>query len=621
MAKFRLALISMPWPLANRPSIQLGTLKSYLDYKTPDVRTDCYHPYLEVGNLLGIKEYNSIAERTWMAESIYAYLLNPKKRPEILDLIHKEHGPKSQESLPDVKDISTQIHRLHQRQHFGVDWSSFDLIGFSICLSQLTSSLYMIRQIRDRHPSCRIVVGGSSCAGELGRSLLANIPEIDFVVSGEGELPLLELVNRLAKGNLEGGDCPGLLWRDGKGQIRGAGLNQLPNLSDLPTPDYTDYFRELSQQPRLGNLIPGLPLETSRGCWWHRVKSGSVDRACRFCNLNLQWHGYRSKEPAQVASEMDKLAGKYSSLKFYFVDNILDSKKLDKLFKCISGIERSFEIFTELRASVSRRELVQMRKAGVTQVQIGLEALSTRLLRKINKGTTAIQNIEIMKHCEELGIQHLSNLMLGFPTSEAEDVSETLNNLRFVMSYQPLRKVRFWLGDSSPVALHPKQYGIRRITNHPYYQRLLPNSLADSLSLMIKSYIGDRTKQKSLWRPVAHELDHWQRQYESLRREHFSAPLLSYRDGGDFLLIRRRNPGREMESFRLRGSSRAIYLFCETRRTLTKIHRQFPRFSLDQLQTFIADMVEKRLMFQEAKQVLSLAVNEEPHRVLCDPEE
>jgi radical SAM superfamily enzyme YgiQ (UPF0313 family) len=318
---------------------------------------------------------------------------------------------------------------------------------------------------------------------------------------------------------------------------------------------------------------------------------------------------------------MDKLAGKYSSLKFFFVDNILDSKKLNELFKCISGIERSFEIFTELRASVSRRELVQMRRAGVTQVQIGVEALSTRLLRKINKGTTAIQNIEIMKHCEELGIQHLSNLMLGFPTSDAEDVSETLNNLRFVMSYQPLRKVRFYLGDSSPVALHPKQYGIRRITNHPYYQRLLPNSLADSLSLMIKSYIGDRTKQKRLWRPVAHELDHWQRQYESLRREHFSAPLLSYRDGGDFLLIRRRNPGREMESFRLRGSSRAIYRFCETRQTLTKIHRKFPRFSPDQLQTFISDMVEKRLMFQEGKQVLSLAVNEETHKVLCDAEE
>jgi len=56
---FRLALISMPWPLANRPSLQLATLKSFLREKAPEVETDCYHPYLQVGNLLGIQAYNN----------------------------------------------------------------------------------------------------------------------------------------------------------------------------------------------------------------------------------------------------------------------------------------------------------------------------------------------------------------------------------------------------------------------------------------------------------------------------------------------------------------------------------------------------------------------------------
>ena len=90
MANFRLALISMPWPLANRPSIQLGTLKSYIKSKAPEVEIDCYHPYLEVGNLLGLKVYNHIAERTWVAESVYGYLLNPERRPEITAFFSKE---------------------------------------------------------------------------------------------------------------------------------------------------------------------------------------------------------------------------------------------------------------------------------------------------------------------------------------------------------------------------------------------------------------------------------------------------------------------------------------------------------------------------------------------------
>jgi hypothetical protein len=75
-----------------------------------------------------------------------------------------------------------------------------------------------------------------------------------------------------------------------------------------------------------------------------------------------------------------------------------------------------------------------------------------------------------------------------------------------------------------------------------------------------------------------------------------------------------------METFRLRGSSRDIYRFCETRRTSREIRRKFPDFSSDKLQNFIAHMVSKRLMFQEGKRVLSLAVSEEPHKVLCEVE-
>jgi len=276
----------MPWPLANRPSIQLGTLKSFLKVNAPDIQVDCYHPYLQVANLLGLQDYNTIAERTWVAECIYAYLLNPAKRSEILDLVRSKHG--SKELRLDVETISSQIDHLHRRHHLKLPWSSYDLIGFSICLSQLTSSLYMIRRVRDSHPDCPIVVGGSSCAGELGRSLLANIPQIDYVVSGEGELPLLELINRIKKGDSGNDDSSGLLWRDDQGHIRGGEFNQLPDLSELPVPDYGSYFQELGRQPRLGNLVPNLSVETSRGCWWHRAGPDSVDRACRFCNLNLQ---------------------------------------------------------------------------------------------------------------------------------------------------------------------------------------------------------------------------------------------------------------------------------------------------------------------------------------------
>jgi ribosomal peptide maturation radical SAM protein 1 len=609
MGSFRLALISMPWPLANRPSIQLATLKSYLNRHAPEVKVECHHPYLDVANLLGIHTYNSLAERTWVAESVYGYLINPEKRGEILKLWEKESGG-SRKSGATLEAIAKSIERLHEGKHLEAPWSTYDLIGFSICLSQLTSSLHLIRKIRRLHPNCRIVVGGSNCAGDLGSSLLAHIPEIDFVASGEGELPLLDLIRRLQRGPPAWEkDCPGLLWRDPSGEIKGDGIQQLSDLRELPIPDYDDFFRDLREQSEMKTLIPALPVESSRGCWWHRARPGSGGRACRFCNLNLQWEGYRRKAPRQVAREVETLASRYGSLRFFFVDNILDPSTTEEMFQRIAALGRSLEIFTEVRASISRRQLLAMRSAGVTQVQIGVESLSSRLLRKLNKGTTVIQNMEIMKHCEQLGIRHHSNLILGFPGSDTDDVTETLENLSFVAPYQPLRKVRFWLGQNSPLALQPERYGIRRIANHPNYSLLLPGALGISLCLMIKSYVGDRSRQQQIWRPVARAVEQWQREY---RRRDPLAPLLSFRDGGDFLLIRRRSGGTEQETYRLRGPSRDIYRLCEERQTLAEIHRQFPRFSLDRLQTFISDLVRKRLMFQEGDQVLSLAVNEDP---------
>ncbi|MBP1726780.1 MAG: hypothetical protein H6Q51_2078 [Deltaproteobacteria bacterium] len=590
MGSFRLGLFSMPWPLANRPSIQLATLKGYLNRYAPDVEVECHHPYLDVANLLGIKTYNRLAERTWVAEAVYAYLLNPDKGRKIMALWQREGGGKG-DPTGDLEELARSINRLHGSKHLALPWSTYDLVGLSISLSQLTSSLYLIWKIRALHPHCRIVVGGSNCSGELGGSLLAHIPEIDFVVSGEGELPLLDLIRGLRRGSLEGEtECLGLLWRDSRGEIRGGGIQQISDLRKLPIPDYDHYFRDLGQQSAMGTLVPALPLETSRGCWWHRARPGAGGRACRFCNLNLQWEGYRRKGLGQVAREMETLASRHGSLRFFFVDNILNPPTTQGMFQRIAALGRSFEIFTEVRASVTRRQLLAMRRAGVTQVQIGVESLSPRLLKKLNKGTTVIQNIEVMKHCEELGIQHHSNLILGFPGSDGDDVAETLENLTFVMPYQPLRKVRFWLGQNSPVALDPERFGIRRVANHPNYGILLPGSLGTSLCLMIKTYVGDRRRQHQLWRPVARAVADWQRLHGRRGRE----PLLGFRDGGDFLLIRKRLGDSEPETYRLRGASRDIYRFCEERQTLGELHRQFPRFSLDRLQAFISDLVRRK---------------------------
>ncbi|HKJ64993.1 MAG TPA: hypothetical protein VJ969_06300, partial [Desulfopila sp.] len=60
----QVALISMPWSLFNRPSVQLGALKAYLETRS-DVRVDCFHPYLAVARSLGPETYTALSKNSW----------------------------------------------------------------------------------------------------------------------------------------------------------------------------------------------------------------------------------------------------------------------------------------------------------------------------------------------------------------------------------------------------------------------------------------------------------------------------------------------------------------------------------------------------------------------------
>ena len=122
------------------------------------------------------------------------------------------------------------------------------------------------------------------------------------------------------------------------------------------------------------------------------------------------------------------------------MDNLLPPRNLKELFQAIARLGKDFRFFAEIRATTSLDELLAMGAAGVAEVQVGIEALSTRLLRKLNKGTTAIQNLEIMKNCEARDVPDLtSNLITHFPGSDETDVEETLSTLQFAVPFRPLK--------------------------------------------------------------------------------------------------------------------------------------------------------------------------------------
>jgi ribosomal peptide maturation radical SAM protein 1 len=585
-------------------------LKAFMGAHFPDLQINAFHLYLKIAEQIGYKVYHAISKTTWLAESVYGALLFPEREKEIGKVFLNEAKGKADLREVDFHDLTSLVKEATESLINSVEWTDCSLACFSICLCQLTSSLYVIRRVKKAFPNLSIVVGGSMFSGDHAVGLLKTFPEVNFVINGEGELPLSRLVGTMkdSKGTEDLPPIPGVVMRAGANTGAPVAFDQLANLNSLPPPDYDEYFALLKTLDPGKAFFPTLPAEISRGCWWRSTRGSSEDKGCAFCNLNLQWEGYRSKGVSQIVSEVDHLTTKYQSLSVAFMDNLLPLRSSGEIFQGLDNLGKDLRIFGEIRATTPGEVLEAMKAAGIEEVQVGIEALSTKLLQRLNKGTTAIQNLEIMKNCEALGISCISNLILHFPGSDAEDVEETRRALEFALPFRPLKCVGFWLGLGSPVWQNRQAFGLVAVSNHPKYAALFPPHIHRSMDLMIQSYKGDLGYQRKLWQPVRMKVRAWESAFQALHDGLSKSPILSFRDGRDFMIIRQRRLNAEPVTHRLVGTSREIYLFCEKHRSLKRIEERFPKVGEEKILPFLKMMVDKRLMFEEKGRYLSLAV-------------
>jgi len=601
-----IALISTPWPIFKRPSIQLGSLKAYLLSNLKGVAVDTFHFYLDVAADIGYETYSLISDSSWLSESLYAGLVfeeQEKKVQKLWEVLKRKN--KKIENL-DLFQIKYRLSTLGEKHINSIDWEKYLLVGFSICFSQLMSSLFYMKKLKNLYPNLKIIAGGSHCSSELGQTLINTFDWIDLIVQGEGEKPLLRIVEEALKGT----DIKSI--RSIKGVIKRSSteqnVDQIEDLNNLPIPDYEDYFDSLKKLLPSKRFFPRIPLEASRGCWYRGIHGDK--KGCTFCNLNLQWKGYRYKSKERLLQEIKELRNKYNSISFSLMDNLIPSHMIPSFFEQLILLGEDFRIFLEARAGITKDELNKMYLAGVDEVQVGIESLSTSLLKKMNKGVTVIKNIETMKAFEEPNTPTLrSNIILDFPSSDQRDVDETLQNLQFVRHLTPLKPISFWLGYASDVYFNYHSYGLTSVFNHPYYSYLFPEKIFKNLILMIQGY-RLKLNNKKLWQDVRRKVIEWEKNYKKIKYSDLKPkPILSYYDARDFLvIIERIGIGKEL-IHKLTKTSRDLYSYCEKIKHVEQIKNEFPRIQWDAIENFFKEMISKKLIFKEGEFYLSLAVS------------
>ncbi len=620
MPQQSVVLIDMPWSMLHRPSIQLGILRSVLQFA--NIRTEvrsfnlAFMDHLTSAHAdpsgehrFSFDDYLDVAENCWeegLGDWIFA--VAPFRDSGDWEERYLEYL-RSTVIKEEVVAKAVQMRRLVpsflERCVEEILSTAPSVVGFTTTFNQNVPALVLAKLLKSHDPSLQIVFGGANCDGPMGDALHRAFPWVDVVVRGEGERVLPELVRDLFAGETIRPQ-PGLCFRRGEQRvvIEHEGGSPVP-MDEVPAPDYDEYFERLQRSPSRDEIMPhvGIPFESARGCWWGAKKH------CTFCGLNGSSMAFRSKSPDLVVEMLMTLARRYGQLCFDAVDNIIDMRYFGDLLPKLRDARLDFRLFYETKANLKREHVQAMREAGVLSIQPGIESLSTPILRLMDKGVTALQNIRLLKFCAEFGIQPRWGVIYGFPGEPAEEydrmaeVIKSLTHLTPPASLGVLHLERF-----SPYYNRPREYGLKILGPPLFYPLIYPTDEATTgdLAYLFEYIHEDGRNPKTYIAAISQSIETW-------RTDYYNGSNLSYRQEPGSLLIEDRRPGLGGYNYSFGETEGKIYLTCNGGATAMAAWKALPApeskdIELEDVEDFLYEMTELRLMYEEDGLYLSLAI-------------
>jgi ribosomal peptide maturation radical SAM protein 1 len=607
---FHVILVSMPFMDTRRPSIQLGLLKSLAARKGFPVRT--LHANLDFAARIGMNQYEllcrhrgpMVGEWLFSAEAFPGTAPDPGGRmiDDLADGLSYLDGPveKVREEILRIRSIDVPAYLDTLAAAF--PWQDTAVVGFTSTFQQNAASFALARRLKQLHPHIVTVFGGANFDGEMGTELVRTVDCIDIAVIGEGDEAFPRLLSALAEGtDLDA--IPGLARRlDGDVQM----TSRIPaavRLDDLPDPDYEEYFsraEDLGILPRTGHRDIWLPIETARGCWW------GAKHHCTFCGLNGTAMSFRSKSPERVLDEFANQARRYRTFRFEAVDNIMDTGYLTKVFPVLIENETGYEIFYEVKASLTRQQLKLMARAGVTHIQPGIESLSSNVLRLMRKGTRAIQNVNLLRWAQYYDIRVEWNLLWGFPGETEQDYEEQAAAIPYLHHLRPPAGAsRVWLERFSPLFTDQDTFRLARRTPERSYQYVYPANVDLERVAYFFDYELESGLPDSAYAGTRRAAADWSGAWEANR-----PPVLTCWSAPHLIQIYdERRPG-HAGTYTFDGTLADLYLACSDRPTSAAAVRQKLdlRLSAEDVQQVFEEFAQRGLMFLDGDLALALAI-------------
>lgn len=243
----------------------------------------------------------------------------------------------------------------------------------------------------------------------------------NFIIRGEGEITLSELIRNLDTDEIEYNKIPGIaFWENGQAVIT-LKREVLRDLDTLPPPAWDLIsMNEYSERWKKSSGYFSLNISTTRGCPFH----------CNWCAKPIYGNRYNVHSPAYVVQEIKKLIDQYNVHHFWMTDDIFGLKPgWVKEFADLIEKEKlsiRFKIQSRVDLLTTENTIHHLARAGCEIVWMGAESGSQKILDAMDKGTRIEQIVEATHLLKKNNIQPAFFLQFGYPGETLDDIRSTL---------------------------------------------------------------------------------------------------------------------------------------------------------------------------------------------------
>lgn len=287
-----------------------------------------------------------------------------------------------------------------------------------MCLTNMREAAFRMAEIAKKKGIT--VIASSSDAADHYEKYIAH--GVDFVMIGEGEITLKELISKLENGDTDIKNVDGLAFRENGEVLRTSSRQIVKELDSFPSPAWD--LVDISSYKNIwmeNNGYFSLNIATTRGCPFK----------CNWCAKPIYGNRYNSRSPQKVVEEIELLMNNYQVNYFWMCDDIFGLKPgWVQEFRDIvkeKGLKFKYKIQSRVDLLLQEDTIAALAESGADTVWVGAESGSQKILDAMDKGTKVEQIYKATKILKNNGIKPAFFLQFGYLGETKEDIDKTIN--------------------------------------------------------------------------------------------------------------------------------------------------------------------------------------------------